>query len=62
MIGSHAKRRAIEQAMTSHRIDPAQIARMQCPLGMDGIQDQSPEVIAVSACAALLRAREDMRL
>ncbi|MEX3947153.1 xanthine dehydrogenase accessory protein XdhC [Paraburkholderia sp. EG287B] len=58
MIGSHTKRKQFEHRLAARGIDPLQIARMNCPLGVDGIVDKSPEVIAVSAAAQLLQAIE----
>jgi xanthine dehydrogenase accessory factor len=56
MIGSHAKRKQFEHRLAARGIDPLQVARMKCPLGVDGIVDSSPEVIAISAAAQLLQA------
>ena len=58
MIGSHTKRKQFEHRLAARGIDPVQIARMHCPLGVDGIVDKSPEVIAISAAAQLLQAIE----
>lgn len=58
MIGSHTKRKQFEHRLAARGIDPLQIARMNCPLGVDGIVDKSPEVIAISAAAQLLQAIE----
>jgi xanthine dehydrogenase accessory factor len=58
MIGSHTKRNQFEHRLAARGIDPAQIARMKCPLGVDGIDDKSPEIIAISAAAQMLQAVE----
>jgi xanthine dehydrogenase accessory factor len=58
MIGSPTKRKQFEHRLAARGIDPARIARMQCPLGIDGIEDKSPEIIAISAAAQVLRAVE----
>ena len=58
MIGSHTKRKQFEHRLAARGIDPLQIARMRCPLGVDGIVDKSPEVIAISAAAQWLQAIE----
>ncbi|SDE00953.1 xanthine dehydrogenase accessory protein XdhC [Paraburkholderia lycopersici] len=58
MIGSHTKRKQFEHRLAARGIDPMQIARMHCPLGVEGIVDKSPEVIAISAAAQLLQAIE----
>ena len=61
MIGSLTKRRQFEHRLAARGIDPARIARMRCPIGVDGIADKSPEVIAISAAAQLLQAVESER-
>ncbi|WP_133647851.1 xanthine dehydrogenase accessory protein XdhC [Paraburkholderia flava] len=58
MIGSHTKRKQFEHRLAARGIDPSQIARMKCPLGVDGIVDKSPEIIAISAAAQMLQAVE----
>jgi xanthine dehydrogenase accessory factor len=58
MIGSHSKRKQFEHRLAARGLDPARIARMQCPLGVEGIEDKSPEIIAISAAAQVLRAVE----
>jgi xanthine dehydrogenase accessory factor len=62
MIGSHSKRKQFEHRLAARGIDPMQIARMHCPLGVEGIVDKSPEVIAISAAAQLLQALEAAKL
>ena len=61
MIGSRTKRRQFEERLAAHGIDQARIARMACPIGIEGIDDKSPEVIALSAAAQLLQAVEAAR-
>jgi len=58
MIGSHTKRKQFEHRLAARGIDPVQIARMKCPLGIEGIADKSPEAIAISTAAQLLQAIE----
>ena len=58
MIGSHSKRKQFEHRLAARGIDPAHVARMKCPLGVDGIVDKSPEIIAIAAAAQLLQAVE----
>jgi xanthine dehydrogenase accessory factor len=58
MIGSHTKRKQFEHRLAARGFDPVAIARMKCPLGVDGIVDKSPEIIAISAAAQLLQAVE----
>jgi xanthine dehydrogenase accessory factor len=55
MIGSRTKRKQFEHRLAARGIDSALIARMHCPIGVPGISDKSPEVIAVSVAAQLLQ-------
>jgi xanthine dehydrogenase accessory factor len=61
MIGSRTKRRQFEDRLAANGIDPLRIARMVCPIGVEGIVDKAPEVIALSAAAQLLQAVEAAR-
>jgi xanthine dehydrogenase accessory factor len=61
MIGSRTKRRKFEHRLAALGIDPAVIARMQCPIGVDGIADKAPEFIAIAVAAQLLQAVEATR-
>ncbi len=61
MIGSRTKRRQFEHRLAAYGIDPVRIERMVCPIGVAGIVDKSPEVIAISAAAQLLQAVEAAR-
>ncbi|WJF90970.1 xanthine dehydrogenase accessory protein XdhC [Paraburkholderia bonniea] len=58
LLGSHAKRQQFEHRLAAIGIDPAQIARMHCPLGVAGITEKSPESIAIATAAQLLQALE----
>jgi xanthine dehydrogenase accessory factor len=58
MIGSLSKRKQFEHRLAARGIDPALIARMKCPLGVEGIDDKAPEIIAISAAAQVLQAVE----
>ncbi|AOI69790.1 xanthine dehydrogenase accessory protein XdhC [Burkholderia ubonensis] len=58
MIGSHTKRVQFDHRLAAIGVDPAQIARMRCPIGVEGIVDKAPEVIAISVAAQLLQAVE----
>jgi xanthine dehydrogenase accessory factor len=55
LIGSHTKRKQFEHRLAARGIDPQQIARMVCPIGVPGIVDKAPEVIAISVAAQLLQ-------
>jgi xanthine dehydrogenase accessory factor len=58
LIGSHSKRKQFEHRLAARGIDPSRIARMTCPIGVEGIDDKAPEMIAVSVAAQLLQAVE----
>lgn len=58
MIGSKTKRRQFEHRLAARGIDPAQIARMTCPIGVEGITGKAPESIAIAVAAQLLRVVE----
>ncbi len=55
MIGSRTKRLQFDQRLAASGIDPAQTARMRCPIGVEGILDKAPETIAISVAAQLLQ-------
>ncbi|MDC6129243.1 XdhC family protein [Burkholderia gladioli] len=55
MIGSKSKRVQFEQRLAASGIDPAQTARMRCPIGVEGIVDKAPETIAISVAAQILQ-------
>lgn len=54
LIGSHTKRRQFEHRLRDKGVDPARIAAMVCPIGLPGITNKAPAVIAASVCAQLL--------
>ncbi len=58
MTGSRTKRTQFDHRLAALGIDPAQIARMRCPIGVEGIVDKAPEVIAIAIAAQLLQAVE----
>ena len=55
LIGSKTKRRRFEHAFARRGIAADAVARMVCPIGIDGIEGKEPEVIAVAVAAQLLR-------
>lgn len=55
MIGSKSKRVQFEQRLAASGIDPAQTARMRCPIGVEGIVNKAPETIAISVAAQILQ-------
>ncbi|WP_454731205.1 MULTISPECIES: xanthine dehydrogenase accessory protein XdhC [Cupriavidus] len=58
LIGSKTKRARFEHRMAEHGIDPARFAEMTCPMGIAGITDKAPAMIAVAIVAQLLQVRD----
>ncbi|MGI4812681.1 MAG: xanthine dehydrogenase accessory protein XdhC [Janthinobacterium lividum] len=58
VIGSRTKRAGLEHRLAARGIDPIQIARIHCPIGIDSIRDKAPQSIAVSVAAQLLSVRD----
>lgn len=54
LIGSHTKRKQFEHRLREKGVAPARIASMVCPIGLPGISNKAPAVIAASVCAQLL--------
>lgn len=54
LIGSHTKRKQFEHRLRARGFDGARIDAMACPIGMPGITNKAPAVIAASVCAQLL--------
>ncbi len=54
LIGSKTKRARFVHRFEDRGIDPALLARMHCPIGLDGIDGKEPGVIAVAVAAQLL--------
>ncbi len=61
LIGSETKRVLFERRLAARGIDAAQLATMVCPIGVPGIADKAPEVIAVAVAAELLQVAERIR-
>jgi xanthine dehydrogenase accessory factor len=57
LIGSKSKWATFRHRLEDRGFTAAEIARVTCPIGMDGIAGKEPEVIAVSVAAQLLRLR-----
>jgi len=55
LIGSASKRRQFERRLVQRGIEPAQLAAMTCPIGVAGINDKRPAVIAIAVVAELLQ-------
>ena len=59
LIGSMTKRRQFEHRLRERGVDPARIDAMVCPIGLAGITNKAPAVIAASVCAQLLTVWEE---
>lgn len=58
LIGSLTKRRQFEHRLRARGVDQARINAMVCPIGIAGITNKAPAVIAASVCAQLLQVWE----
>ena len=59
LIGSKTKRQRFIHRFEQRGIEPELIARMTCPIGVEGIAAKEPELIAIGVVAQLLqRARQ----
>ncbi|HEX8610722.1 MAG TPA: xanthine dehydrogenase accessory protein XdhC [Telluria sp.] len=61
LIGSKTKRRQFEHRLRARGVDAARIDAMVCPIGLAGITNKAPAVIAASVCAQLLTVWEAMQ-
>ena len=57
LIGSHTKWATFRHRLEDRGFSAEDIARITCPIGLDGIAGKEPEVIAVSVAAQLLKLR-----
>jgi xanthine dehydrogenase accessory factor len=55
LIGSKTKRERFVHRFEQRGIAPDAIARLTCPIGIEGIDGKEPAVIAVAVVAQLLR-------
>ena len=55
LVGSQTKRARFEHRLHALGLDTT---RMQCPIGIPGIRDKSPEAIAIAVVAQVLQVRE----
>ncbi|MEN3112552.1 xanthine dehydrogenase accessory protein XdhC [Uliginosibacterium paludis] len=58
LIGSQSKRTRFRQELARRGFTPGQIARMQTPIGIEGIRDKAPQAIAIAVAAQILQQRE----
>ena len=54
LIGSQTKRKQFEHRLRARGVAADRIDAMVCPIGMPGITNKAPAVIAVAVCAQLL--------
>lgn len=54
LIGSQTKRRQFEHRLRARGVDSARIDAMVCPIGLPGIANKAPAVIAAAVAAQLL--------
>jgi xanthine dehydrogenase accessory factor len=62
LIGSDTKARRFRQRLAAQGMPPALIARVVCPIGIDGIDSKLPGAIAVSVAAQLQQVAEAQAL
>ena len=60
VIGSGTKQARFRSRLLQRGHDPLAVARMQSPIGVDGIASKLPAAIAVAVAAQLLQVREAM--
>jgi len=58
LIGSASKRRQFERRLGERGITQDRLASMTCPIGVEGINDKRPAVIAIAVVAELLQQYE----
>ncbi len=56
MIGSATKKALFIRRLRERGIPESRLARLTCPIGVPGIGDKRPEVIAASVAVQLLQA------
>jgi xanthine dehydrogenase accessory factor len=58
LIGSDTKRARFLKRLAESGLGPDALGRLRCPIGMRGIEDKAPAIIAASVAAELLHTRE----
>ncbi|WP_296597239.1 xanthine dehydrogenase accessory protein XdhC [Phenylobacterium sp.] len=59
LIGSQTKRRRFEGRLRADGVSEAELARLNCPIGIAALKGKDPAVIAVSLAAELLQLTQD---
>ena len=60
LIGSATKRARFERQLKSRGLTDAHLARLTCPIGIEGIGGKAPAVIAVAVAAEILRMHDQV--
>jgi xanthine dehydrogenase accessory factor len=58
LIGSVTKRRRFVQCLAQRGIGESGLARLECPIGLEGIKGKQPAIIALSLVAQLMHGKE----
>ena len=58
LIGSKTKRKRFEHRLLQRGYQAAQLSRMICPMGIDGIDSKLPAAIALAVSAQLIQIEE----
>jgi xanthine dehydrogenase accessory factor len=58
LIGSKTKWATFRHRLQDRGFSAAELARITCPIGVEGIKGKEPEVIAVAVAAQLLQCRK----
>lgn len=56
LIGSRSKRHKFEKRLLARGVEPGALAKLTCPIGVEGIEGKQPAEIAVAVAAQLLQA------
>ena len=62
LIGSKTKRASFVRRLADRGVDAAAIARLTCPIGIDGIAGHEPAVIAAAVVAQLLQVASHLEM
>jgi xanthine dehydrogenase accessory factor len=60
LIGSKTKRKLFENRLAMRGFSQATIAKLTCPLGIDGINSKEPAAIALAITAQIQQRREQL--
>ncbi|MGE0313103.1 MAG: xanthine dehydrogenase accessory protein XdhC [Lautropia sp.] len=53
LVGSRTKRARFEHRLLARGVDAGALARMHCPIGIDGLPSKAPEILALAVAAQL---------